>query len=121
MLFLFSLFLYLITATSAAAAEPPRMTPAARWVPAAAGDENGPYFLGYIGFFDSTGGVTCMCELSSHMLSTFMYYAESWKSAEPLNYVKGHHMTAIQAPLYQAALGLVDLLLPMLLDVFQLH
>ena len=58
MLFLF-LLLALFGSLSIAVAvtrPPPRITPLARWITAQPGDEDSPYFVGYI-----ANGTTCMC------------------------------------------------------------
>jgi hypothetical protein len=66
MLFL-SYILPLFTATSAIAAAPPRVTPLERIYPAAPGDENTPYFLGYQLQLNADGDE--ICTYFSHILA----------------------------------------------------
>jgi hypothetical protein len=49
----------LITAASAAVAGLARVTPVARWFPAASGDVGSPYFIGFEPAINSAQSLTC--------------------------------------------------------------
>jgi hypothetical protein len=71
MLFIF-LILSLTRAISAAVAEAPTITPFPRWVPAASGDANGPFFIGYS---ISYGSADVACKRSLSYTYSLLHYS----------------------------------------------